>query len=64
MVRGIRGALLAFMIAESPPSRSLTLSTSLSSAGPRLVELFLGRMLVVMIHAIERVRDSRGRLVR
>jgi hypothetical protein len=62
MVRGIRGALLAFMIAASTPSRSLTLSTSVSSPAPGVVERVLGQILIAVIHAIESVRDSRGRL--
>jgi hypothetical protein len=43
------------------PSRSITVSTRPSVASP-LLELVLGRVLVLMIHAVERMRDSRGRL--
>jgi len=50
------------MIAASTPSRSLTLSTSVSSPAPGVVERVLGQILVAVIHAIESVRDSRGRL--
>jgi hypothetical protein len=50
--------LLEAMAVARLPSRSLTLSTR-PSVAPPFFERVLGRMLVLMIHAVERMRDSR-----
>ena len=49
------------MVVATLPSRSGALSTRLSSVAPQIFEHVLGRALELMIHAVEGVRDSRGR---
>jgi hypothetical protein len=56
--------LIAVMVAASMPSRSIALSAQLSSLGPRMIDLVIGRVLVLMIDAVERRRDRRLGLAR
>jgi hypothetical protein len=44
------------MVAASIPSRSIVVSVPLAS---RIFERMIGRLLVLMIHAVERQRDRR-----